>query len=153
VAGGQNKLLSRDFLGVPLGGHWLSGTGLLTSRDAVFVGVLVVLAAICWLSVLVARRMQAAVAPVAQPGTAKSRQPDPAGAAASAAGAGALGVLGKVLPFLTVVIAAFAPLAAAVYLIVSTGWSAAERWAFTRSRRPLAPPASQRVRKPAENGR
>jgi hypothetical protein len=44
------------------------------------------------------------------------------------------GPLVKVLPYLTVVIAAFAPLAAAVYLVVSTGWSVAERWLFVSSR-------------------
>jgi YidC/Oxa1 family membrane protein insertase len=37
------------------------------------------------------------------------------------------GALVKVLPYLTVVIAAFAPLAAGIYLLVSTGWSLVER--------------------------
>jgi YidC/Oxa1 family membrane protein insertase len=45
------------------------------------------------------------------------------------------GALIKVLPYLTVVIAAFAPLAAGIYLIVSTGWSLAERRFFWRSGR------------------
>jgi YidC/Oxa1 family membrane protein insertase len=40
-----------------------------------------------------------------------------------------------VLPYLTVVIAAFAPLAAAVYLLVSAGWSVAERWVFASRQR------------------
>jgi YidC/Oxa1 family membrane protein insertase len=35
-----------------------------------------------------------------------------------------------VLPYLTVVIAAFAPLAAGIYLLVSLGWSLAERRLF-----------------------
>jgi YidC/Oxa1 family membrane protein insertase len=39
-----------------------------------------------------------------------------------------------VLPYLTVVIAAFAPLAAGIYLLVSTGWSLVER-RFWRSGR------------------
>jgi YidC/Oxa1 family membrane protein insertase len=34
-----------------------------------------------------------------------------------------------------VVIAAFAPLAAAVYLVTSTAWGAGERWLFARARR------------------
>ena len=38
-----------------------------------------------------------------------------------------------VLPYLTVVIAAFAPLAAAIYLVTSTAWSLAERMFFWRS--------------------
>jgi YidC/Oxa1 family membrane protein insertase len=43
------------------------------------------------------------------------------------------GKLVKVLPYLTVLIAAFAPLAAGIYLITSTGWSLAERRFFWRS--------------------
>ena len=122
VAGGPNKLLSRDLFGVPLGDHWLSGPGVLSAQGAVFFGVLAVLAVVCWLSLRVARWMTAATAPAAAgPGTS-----------------GVAGLLGKVLPFLTVVIAAFAPLAAAVYLVASTGWSVAERWVFTRSRRRAA---------------
>jgi YidC/Oxa1 family membrane protein insertase len=116
VAGGPNRMLSRNLFGVPLGDHWLSGAGLLSAQGAVFLGVLALLAAVCWLSVRVARRM-----------------PVPAPAAPAGTG-GALGAALKALPYLTVVIAAFAPLAAAVYLVVSTGWSVAERWAFARSR-------------------
>lgn len=125
VAGGPNRLLSRDLLGVPLGDHWLSGAGVLSAQGAVFLGVFAVLAAICWLSARVARGMTAAVTDGAAPG------------APAAGGARAVGLLGKVLPkvlpYLTVVIAAFAPLAAAVYLVVSTGWSVAERWLLRRA--------------------
>lgn len=124
IEGGPNRLLSHDLLGVPLGYHWLSGAGALSAQGAVFLGVFAVLAAICWLSARVARRMSAAVA------TGAAGQP----AAAALGGSGAAGLLGKVLPYLTVVIAVFAPLAAAVYLVVSTGWSVAERWVFARSR-------------------
>lgn len=115
VAGGPNRLLSRDMFGEPLGGHWLTHAGALTAHAAVFLGVFAVLAAICWLSARVARRMSVA-------------------AAAAPATGGTLGLLGKALPYLTVVIAAFAPLAAAVYLVTSTAWSVAERWLFLRVR-------------------
>jgi YidC/Oxa1 family membrane protein insertase len=114
VAGGPNRLLSRDMFGVPLGDHWL-GAGPFGAHGAVFLGVFAVLAAICWLSVRVARRMSA---PAAAPGAGS-----------------ALGVLGRVLPYLTVVIAAFAPLAAAVYLLTSTAWGVGERWVFARAQR------------------
>lgn len=120
VAGGPNTLLSHDLFGVPLGAHWLSGAAALSAHSAVFLGVLAVLAVICWLSVRVARRMTAAVT--------QTPAPSPAGTAR------AVGLLGKVLPYVTVVIAAFAPLAAAVYLVVSVGWSVAERWAFAALR-------------------
>ena len=56
VAGGPNRLLSRDLLGVPLGSHWLSGAGVLSAHGVVFLGVLAVLAAACWLAARVARR-------------------------------------------------------------------------------------------------
>jgi len=133
VAGGPNRLLSRDLFGVPLGDHWLSGAGPLSAQGAVFLGVLALLAAVCWLSVRVARRMPVP-APATPAGTkqAGTKQAGTGPAATLPAGTGA--VL-KVLPYLTVVIAAFAPLAAAVYLVVSTGWSVAERWLFVSSRR------------------
>jgi YidC/Oxa1 family membrane protein insertase len=127
VAGGPNRLLSHHLFGVPLGAHWLSGAGVLSAAGAVFLGTLAVLALVCWLSARVTRRMTAATGtPTTGPAATK--------AAAPAGTAGALGPLVKVLPYLTVVIAAFAPLAAAVYLVVSTGWSVAERWLFVSSR-------------------
>jgi hypothetical protein len=38
-----------------------------------------------------------------------------------------------------VVIAAFAPLAGVIYLVTSTGWSAAERLVFAARSKPVAP--------------
>ena len=140
LAGGTNSLLSRDLFGVPLGTHWLSG-GAATAglHAAVFPVVLAILAAICWLSVLVARRMTAAVTETAAAlpaGRAASAKPAAAKPVTAASGTGgAAGLLTKVLPYITVVIAAFAPLAAAVYLVVSVSWSVAERRVFAaRSR-------------------
>jgi YidC/Oxa1 family membrane protein insertase len=147
VAGGPNRLLSRDLLGVPLGSHWLSGAGILSVHGIVFLGVLAVLAAACWYAARVARRALPQPAP-ASPAradaarTGAAARPARAGAArASAARAGrapvdaqpgsqALAAVGKVAPYLTVVIAAFAPLAGVIYLVTSTGWSAAERLVF-----------------------
>jgi YidC/Oxa1 family membrane protein insertase len=55
------------------------------------------------------------------------------------------GALIRVLPYLTVVIAAFVPLAAGIYLIVSTGWTLAERGFFWRTGRiPGAAPSPPR---------
>jgi YidC/Oxa1 family membrane protein insertase len=118
VGGAPNRLLSRDLLGVPLGSHWLSGAGLLSVHGAVFLGVLALLAAACWLAARSARRVlpQTGPASLAPGGAASSPQ--------------ALTAVTKVLPYLTVVIAMFAPLAGAIYLVTSTGWSAAERLVF-----------------------
>jgi YidC/Oxa1 family membrane protein insertase len=191
IAGGPNRLLSHDLFGVPLSAHWLSGAGLLSAQGAVFLGVLALLGAACWLSSRVARRMSAAIAPAppeetlapprqrrraaAPPRTpavpGKTGVPARTGVAARRTGAtqaarktpvpsqasapvgksgvpartsapaqsgvagttdvpGMPGWLTKALPYLTVVIAAFAPLAAVIYLITSTTWSAAERLVF-----------------------
>jgi YidC/Oxa1 family membrane protein insertase len=126
VAGVPNRLLSRDLFGVPLGSHWLSGAGAFSAHGAVFLGLFAVLAVICWLSARVARRMSAAPAAPAAPAVpAAPAPPAPRG----------LGAVGRVLPYVTVVIAAFAPLAAGIYLLTSTAWSVAERWVFSRSAR------------------
>jgi YidC/Oxa1 family membrane protein insertase len=47
--------------------------------------------------------------------------------------AGSPGLLVSVLSYLTVVIAAFAPLAAGIYLLTSLAWSLAERMLYSRS--------------------
>jgi len=162
IAGAPNRLLTGDLFGVPLGAHWLSRSGLLSAHGAVFVGVLALLGAACWLLARTARRMSAAIAPTITPappeatggtGHAARRAPItqgsrkalgtprapatsaktgvPAKAGVPGANAPAIpGWLTTVLPYLTVVIAAFAPLAAVIYLITSTTWSAAERVFF-----------------------
>jgi len=122
VSGRPNTLLSRDLFGVPLGQHWLSGAGPLAAQGAVFAGLFVLLAALCWLSARLARRLAPSPGP-APTGAA------PAGPAPAGTGAGA-GWLLRALPYLTVVIAAFAPLAAGIYLVTSLAWSLAERRFF-----------------------
>ncbi len=134
VAGAANRLLSRELFGVPLGSHWLSGAGAFGAHGTVFLGLFALLAAICWLSARVARRMSATFA-TAAPGT-------------SAAPA-ALGAVGRVLPYVTVVVAAFAPLAAGIYLVTSTAWSVAERWVFSRSARDAGDGRGSRAAAPA----
>jgi YidC/Oxa1 family membrane protein insertase len=114
IGGTPNTLLTRDLFGVPLGAHWLSGAGLASTQGAVFLGVFALLAVLGWLSARLGRLMAAGIA----------------GSPAAPAG-GAL--LGRVLPYLTVVIAAFVPLATGIYLITSTAWALAERMLYRRS--------------------
>lgn len=109
VGGQPNALLSRDLFGVPLGMHWLSGAGPVSAQGAVFLGAFALLAGLCWLSARLARQMTAT----------------PVG------GSGA--VLVRALPYLTVVVAAFAPLAAGIYLVTSLAWSLAERRLYRRT--------------------
>jgi YidC/Oxa1 family membrane protein insertase len=175
VNGASNQLLSDGLFGVPLGAHWLSGAGLLSVHDALFVAVFAVLAALCWATARLARRtapaavpapVQAAVPPagrqpavrqatarqsatrkpaarkpaapqsaVRQPAAPQSAgrrpaagaRPDPAEVLANSKTAG---LLTRVLPYLTVVFAAFAPLAAAIYLLTTVAWTLGERRLF-----------------------
>jgi YidC/Oxa1 family membrane protein insertase len=145
VGGKTNTLLTHDLLGVPLGTHWLTGPGVLSAQGAVFLGVFALLAALCWLSSRLARRWTPtpppphAPAPIkAAPARAKSALATTTKAAPAQAQPVAPpqvpgGALVKALPYLTVVIAAFAPLAAGIYLVTSTAWSLAERFIW-RSR-------------------
>jgi YidC/Oxa1 family membrane protein insertase len=117
VGGKPNTLLTHSLLGVPLGSHWLTGVGPVSGQGLVFLGVFALLAGLIWLSV----RLSQVMTVQAVPGAATQATAVPGGA------------LIKVLPYLTVVIAAFAPLAAGIYLLVSTGWSLAERRLYLRS--------------------
>jgi YidC/Oxa1 family membrane protein insertase len=146
VDGAPNKLLSDGLSGTPLGAHWLSGAALLSAHDAIFLAVFAVLTALCWTSARLAKRASLAIAEpasaTAKPAPAGTR-PDPADALANSKAAGALT---RVLPYLTVVIAAFAPLAAAIYLVTTVAWTLAERRFFLRR---AAPPRTSRCQNPA----
>jgi YidC/Oxa1 family membrane protein insertase len=128
VAGTANTLLTHDLFGVPLGAHWLSGAGpldLASAQGVVFVGLFALLAGLCWLSARLGRLMTA---------QATGAKPAPGAAAATAAATapGSPGLLVRALPYLTVVIAAFAPLAAGIYLLTTLAWSLAERMLYSR---------------------
>ena len=115
VDGRGNWLLTRDLLTTPLGSHWLTGGGPASTQGLLFLVLFALLAGVGFLTARVTRAAGPAVA-AAAPG-------QPAG----------LGVLSRVVPYTTVVIAAFVPLAAGIYLLTTTSWTAAER-AFFRSR-------------------
>jgi YidC/Oxa1 family membrane protein insertase len=145
VDGQPNQLLSGRLLGVPLGTHWLSGPGLLSAHGAVFLAVFAVLAGLCWLSARLAQRS----APAAPASTGDA-------SAAAVPGAAAAGVLTRLLPYVTVVIAVFAPLAAALYLLTTVAWTLGERRLFLRrtrlARGALVPGSGRRSGKQAVVG-
>jgi len=135
VGGKPNTLLSHHLLGVPLGAHWLTGVGPASLHGAVFLGVFALLAGLCWLSARLGRLMAAQAS-----GSHGAAQASGSHGAATATGTGGTGLLVKALPYLTVVIAAFVPLAAGIYLLTSLAWSLAEREYFRRSA--TVPPVS-----------
>jgi YidC/Oxa1 family membrane protein insertase len=130
VGGTMNTLLTRDMFGVPLGMHWLSGAGPASAQGAVFLGVFALLAGLCWLSARLGRLVSAQAV-----------------GAQGATGTGGPGLLIRALPYLTVVIAAFAPLAAGIYLLTSLAWSLTERMLHGRSQKRLDR-SQQRLRYP-----
>ena len=111
VDGQANSLLSRSLLTTPLGSHWLTGAGPASTQGLHFLALFALLAGVGFL-------------------TAKAARPaGPAALAAPAQPAG-LGMLSRIVPYTTVVIAAFVPLAAGIYLLTTTSWTAAERAVF-----------------------
>jgi YidC/Oxa1 family membrane protein insertase len=115
VDGHPNTLLSHDLFGAPLASHWLSGAGPLSTQGAVFAVIFALLALAGWL-----QHRQAA----SQPG-------------------GAIAAVARLMPYLTVVIAAFVPLAAGLYLVTTTAWTLAERAILRRRINGQAPAPSQ----------
>lgn len=98
------RRLGGSALGVPLHAYWLSAPGPFSTQGAAFLAVFVLLAVVGYVSVFL------------------NGGSHPAGSAA----------IVWVAPLVTVVIAAFSPLAAGVYLVTTTAWTLAERWVFRR---------------------
>ena len=99
VAGHQNALLAHTLLAAPLGQNWIGvlGGGLLSPPSLVFLGLFALLAVV---AAVTSRRVTAE---------------------------GPVGALARVMPFGTIAVAAFVPLAAGLYLLTSGAWTAAER--------------------------
>jgi YidC/Oxa1 family membrane protein insertase len=114
VRGHANQLLTHSLLGAPLGAHWVAGPGPLSGQGLVFLGLFMLLAVAGVLSARLARR---------------SAQPVP-GQAVAAGGTGQSGFMAaavRILPYTTVAVAMFVPLAAGIYLVTTTFWTLAER--------------------------
>ncbi|MET8279417.1 membrane protein insertase YidC [Micromonospora sp. NPDC005174] len=120
---GGTGLLDERLVGVPLGHHL--GDGLAGAAGPLFAGLLALLLVLAWWSSRRARRASAAVGTVA-------------GTPVEGPGAATLGRLLPLLPFTTVLVALVLPLAAVIYLVTTTAWSALEQAVL---RRPQATPA------------
>ncbi|MDH6135197.1 YidC/Oxa1 family membrane protein insertase [Kitasatospora sp. MAA4] len=118
VGGVPNDLLHHTLLGVPLGTHLTAAHG--PAQFAVFGALYAALAAVGWVGFRRARRATAA-------------NPQAPGAA--------------IMPYLafgTVLFAALVPLAAGLYLLTTTAWTAAERGLLHREPAPAVPPTPAR---------
>lgn len=117
IAGHPNALLGASVFGAPLGTSLVG----LTGAASAWPGILVYLAVIGMIAVVttVSRRVLTL----------------PQAASADAPNAGNTGMLRALsfLPYITVVVAAFVPLAAAVYIVTSSAWTVAERFLLRRA--------------------
>ncbi|MEH0555691.1 YidC/Oxa1 family membrane protein insertase [Streptomyces sp. B21-101] len=113
IGGERNGLLGHRLFDAPLGDHWadaLAGGGPVGGAGLVYLALFTVVAVVATFNYLRAKRM-----------------PLPVTGGQEVPGAG---VLTKVMPFMsffTLVTVAVVPLAAALYVITSTTWSAVER--------------------------
>ncbi|MEV8091186.1 YidC/Oxa1 family membrane protein insertase [Streptomyces nigra] len=123
IGGHANELLSHELFAAPLGDRWadaLGAGGALGPAGLVYLALFLLVAAVAVFNYRRTKRMMAAnpVAPVAD------------GQAVPG-----MGAMTKVMPFmsfLTLFTVAVVPLAAALYVVTSTTWSAIERAALYR---------------------
>ncbi|MGW4200467.1 YidC/Oxa1 family membrane protein insertase [Streptomyces sp. NPDC004726] len=119
IGGEPNGLLGHTLFAAPLGDRWgdaLANGGVLGGAGAVYLGLFVIVTGV---AVFNYRRTKRQMAANPMP------KPDP-----DTPGMGTMAAMAKVMPlmsFATLVTVAVVPLAAALYIVTSTTWSAIER--------------------------
>ncbi|MET8827487.1 YidC/Oxa1 family membrane protein insertase [Streptomyces sp. NPDC004610] len=122
IGGRTNELLGHRLGAAPLGDRWLdalSEGGPFGAAGLVYVGLFVLVAGVATFSYTLTKRMMAAQQPGGALALGAGDQPLPG-----------LAAMTKVMPFLsffTLVTVAVVPLAAALYVVTSTTWTAVER--------------------------
>jgi YidC/Oxa1 family membrane protein insertase len=125
IAGSPNLLLAAQLFGAPMAAHWLEVLavgGLMSPGAVAFVVLVTGLLVLATLSSRDAARFAPAPTGPSDPGDPS----DPSDLAAT------VQRVVRFLPFGTVVVALFAPVAMGIYLLVSTAWALAERRALHR---------------------
>ncbi|MFF0004214.1 YidC/Oxa1 family membrane protein insertase [Streptomyces tibetensis] len=117
IGGEANGLLGHQLFTAPLGERWTDALdgGLLSGAGLVYAGLFVVVGCVAAFSYRLSKRMMAA---------------NPAVRAGDREQLPGLGAVSRVMPFMsffTLVTVAVVPLAAALYVVTSTTWSAVER--------------------------
>lgn len=149
----DDELLGHTLSGAPLGGRWwdvLEAGGLLGAPGLVYAGLFVLVGAVATWTYVRTRRLAAEAAEAADAaGAARSRRSGGTGRAgraagtsrsaapAGSAGAGGSAAVARLMPllsFATLVTVAVVPLAAALYVVTSTTWTAVERAALGAGR-------------------
>jgi YidC/Oxa1 family membrane protein insertase len=142
----DEALLGHTLLGAPLGGRWfgaLEAGGVLGGPGLVYVGLFLLVGAVATWTYVRTRRLMA---------DAPALAPAASGAAAAPGGAAMARML-PLLSFGTLVTVAVVPLAAALYVVTSTTWTAVERAALRAGRPEAAVPAVGPATVPAKASR
>jgi YidC/Oxa1 family membrane protein insertase len=113
IAGHANTLLTEQAFGAPLGTSFVGLTG---AGAAVWPAMLVYLVVLLLIAVVMSVSRKVLALPV------PDGQPQPTGIVRAV----------SFLPYVTVVFAAFVPLAAAVYILTSAAWTVGERFVLRR---------------------
>ncbi|WP_107068114.1 YidC/Oxa1 family membrane protein insertase [Streptomyces sp. CT34] len=142
---GNGTLLGHTLLGAPLGGNWrraLADGGVFGPQGLVYLGLFALIGAVATWNYRRARATAAAnPAPAVGPG------------GAPAPGMGTLAKLMPLLSFGTLITVAVTPLAAGLYLVTTTTWTACERALLHRDRKPGRKPEGERQpERETENG-
>ncbi|MET7801562.1 YidC/Oxa1 family membrane protein insertase [Streptomyces decoyicus] len=141
---GGGGLLDHTLLGAPLGGHWseaLADGGVFGPHGLVYLALFVVIAVVATWNF---RRARATMAKTPQPA---------AGGSAAVPGMASMAKVMPLLSFGTLITVAVVPLAAGLYMVTTTAWTACERALLQRDRgsadRGAAPAAAPAKGKPA----
>ncbi|MBV9795796.1 MAG: membrane protein insertase YidC [Actinobacteria bacterium] len=141
INGAPNRLLHHHLFSAVLGAHWLTSPGPLSVQGGVFAALFVLLAVAGYLAVRISRRLFPVPARASAPTPAASRSP---AASAPPAPAAPPAWLGRLTPLITVVFAAFLPLAGVLCLLTTTTWTLLERRVFARYLAPATPALTPR---------
>ncbi|GAA2234307.1 YidC/Oxa1 family membrane protein insertase [Streptomyces nogalater] len=117
IGGDANSLLDHRLFAAPLGGRWtdaLADGGAFGPAGLVYLGLFALVAAVATVNYRRTRRTMAA-------------QPVPVAGGDQVPGLAAVTRVAPLLSFFTLVTVAVVPLAAALYVVTSTAWSAAEQ--------------------------
>ncbi|MEU0780099.1 YidC/Oxa1 family membrane protein insertase [Streptomyces sp. NPDC006173] len=134
IGGGANSLLGHTLFDAPLGGRWagaLGDGGIFGPAGLVYLALFAVVAAVATFNFRRTKQMTAAAAPAA---VGTDGEPVPG-----------LASINKLMPFMsffTLFTVAVVPLAAALYVVTSTTWSAVERAVLYRDMPGAAPAAA-----------
>jgi YidC/Oxa1 family membrane protein insertase len=133
IGGEANALLGHKLFAAPLGDRWadaLGDGGVFGAPGLVYLGLFVIVAAVATFNYLRTKRMMAA---------------NPVQAGADGQQTPGMGAINKFMPFMsffTLFTVAVVPLAAALYVVTSTTWSAVERAVLYRDMPGAAPAAA-----------